>query len=84
MFSEPATIETLPSSKNATEGSTVVFKCRAQGTPRPTTQWLFNGQPIVDGQFISIRGDLTCLLFIIVKLYLCTRVLSDFPLFTCQ
>jgi Immunoglobulin domain len=55
-IAEPPVIETAPADQNATEGSTVVFKCRAQGSPRVTTQWLFNGQPVVNGQFISIRG----------------------------
>lgn len=57
---EPPSIETAPTDQTATEGSTVVFKCRPQGSPKqgspkPSIQWLFNGELIINEQFVSIR-----------------------------
>ena len=54
---EPPVIETPPADQNATEGSTVVFKCKANGSPKVSIQWLFNAAPLLTEQFISIRGN---------------------------
>ncbi len=42
-----------PSSQTISSGSTVVFGVAATGTPAPTYQWYFNGNPLSNGAGVS-------------------------------
>jgi len=53
----PPLVEAVLPIVNSSDGSTVVLRCRVQGSPKLTTRWLHNGTSLVTGgQAIGLRG----------------------------
>ena len=46
-----------PPSKEVTEGGRVTFYCHTRGYLRLHGEWIHNGQPVVQDEFITVTGE---------------------------
>jgi len=53
---EPPVVTTSPRDENVTEGGTATIYCRANGSPRPKIQWIFNGAPLSSSSTALVQG----------------------------
>jgi len=55
-YAEPPVVITSPQDENVTEGDTATILCRANGSPRPAIQWIFNGAPLSSSSTALVQG----------------------------
>ena len=76
--SEPPKIILAPQDKNATEGTSATFYCRAEGDPQPAYTWFRGGgDPLQDGEKYTL-GDTNR------ELTIKNLVKNDLGSYTCQ